>query len=86
MSLALKCTYYFEYPFLYMDLYFKSLQEIYFVIYQVLIKISHSTFVCLSYISSFDHADPPPPKYLDKAYRPNAHLLYIVMHYNGNII
>ena len=21
-----------------------------------------------------------------KAYRPNAHLLYIVMHYNGNII
>ena len=61
MSLALKCTYYFEYPFLYIDLYFKSLQEIYFVIYQVLIKISHSTFVCLSYISSFDHADQPPP-------------------------
>ena len=23
---------------------------------------------------------------LNKAYRPNAHLLYIVMHYNGNII
>ena len=22
----------------------------------------------------------------NKAYRPNAHLLYIVMHYNGNII
>ena len=22
----------------------------------------------------------------DKAYMPNAHLLYIVMHYNGNII
>ena len=25
-------------------------------------------------------------KNLNKAYRPNAHLLYIVMHYNGNII
>ena len=24
--------------------------------------------------------------YKNKAYRPNAHLLYIVMHYNGNII
>ena len=23
---------------------------------------------------------------INKAYRPNAHLLYIVMHYNGNII
>ena len=23
---------------------------------------------------------------LYKAYRPNAHLLYIVMHYNGNIL
>ena len=23
---------------------------------------------------------------LNKAYRPNAHLLYIVMHYNGNIL
>ena len=22
----------------------------------------------------------------NKAYRPNSHLLYIVMHYNGNII
>ena len=25
-------------------------------------------------------------KKINKAYRPNAHLLYIVMHYNGNII
>ena len=25
-------------------------------------------------------------QYLNKAYRPNAHLLYIVMHYNGNIM
>ena len=24
--------------------------------------------------------------YCNKAYRPNAHLLYIVMHYNGNIV
>ena len=23
---------------------------------------------------------------INKAYRPNAHLLYIVMHYNGNIM
>ena len=23
---------------------------------------------------------------MNKAYRPNAHLLYIVMHYNGNIM
>ena len=23
---------------------------------------------------------------IDKAYRPNAHLLYTVMHYNGNMI
>ena len=24
--------------------------------------------------------------FINKAYRPNAHLLYIVMHYNGSII
>ena len=24
--------------------------------------------------------------YFNKAYRPNAHLLYIVMHYNGNVM
>ena len=27
-----------------------------------------------------------PLKKLNKAYRPNAHLLYFVMHYNGSII
>ena len=27
-----------------------------------------------------------PTGELNKAYRPNAHLLYIVMHYNGNIM
>ena len=26
------------------------------------------------------------PKTINKAYRPNAHLLYIVMHYNGDIV
>ena len=28
----------------------------------------------------------PTKTYDNKAYRPNAHLLYIVMHYNGNIM
>ena len=35
---------------------------------------------CLDRIMKFEY------NIVNKAYRPNAHLLYIVMHYNGNII
>ena len=44
----------------------------------------HSEFTFIFCSKQESHAEPDSE--YNKAYRPNAHLLYIVMHYNGNII
>ena len=58
------------------------------------LKVKYDEVMCNLSMNFSDMYDQNPTYFdrivpeciLNKAYRPNAHLLYIVMHYNGNII